>query len=424
MSNNNSFSYNILDLKKYLFDDVFEYFKDENFENERYRYISNKGVLGTFHIKLFVRLILPIFRNMELLRLRIQNNYSNLIYFYADPTIYSDIVKYLSRENVLIVNNPRRYPGTIFDKISNKLFYFPLLLITRNLIDGYEKKDDNLIIKSINELYYVIKKCKLNFIVINDAIHPINRALIFVSKYLNVKTIEIQHAIYPSDMKLISGVGADYVFVWGNYFKNMYLNQLNLNTNRVKVLGYPFNIENRDKTGNSNFVVYYLAQGFHLQDIKNLDILLSNALQIRKICVENNMIFKCRLHPNSPQILLDKILPHIECTPNDESLNDALTLGDIFISFNSTSLIQAALQGKHCIQLNNIPVVTDDFEKLGICPKSFANITDLSNYLQSLSKLNREELKEFYIPIDDNYVFSNKLDVGERFLNLLNQINF
>jgi hypothetical protein len=424
MSYNNSFSYNILEFKKYLFDDVFNYFREENFENERYRYISKKGVLGNVFLNLIIRFCFPFFLLVEFFRIKVFNKNKGTIFFYADTQVYADIVKYLSFRTTLIVNNPYRFPGSILDRISNNIFYLPLLLINRDLIVGFETNNNNLIDKSVNKLVKILKKSKCNIIVLNDSIYPINRALIYISKNLNIKTVEIQHAIYPSDMKLISGIGADFVFVWGNYFKNMYINQLNLNTDKVKVLGYPFNIAYREKVVSSNLVVYYLAQGFHLQDIKNLDILLSNALQIRKICIENNMIFKCRLHPNSPQILLDKILPHIECTPNNESLNDALTLGDIFISFNSTSLIQAALQGKYCIQLNNIPVVTDDFEKLGICPKSFSHISDLSNYLKTLSKLKRNDLKEFFAPIDDNYVFSNKIEVGERFLNLINQINF
>lgn len=423
MSSNILDSNNITDLKKYLFEDVFKYFKDQNFENERYRYISKKGVLTNSFNNFFFKIVISIFHFIEFNRMKFQKN-QKTIFFYADPLTYSDIVNYLHKQTTLLVNNPKRFPGKLKDNISKNLFFVPLFLISRDLVDGYEKKQDFLIDRAFKSLYNIIKRTNCNIIVINDSIYPINRALILVAKQLNIVTIEIQHAVYPSELNLISGIGSDYVFVWGNFFKDMYLKQLNKHPNSIKVLGYPFNLPNDEIINNSNkLTVYYLAQGFQYEDINNLDILLHNALELKSICEEFNMIFKCRLHPNSPKILLDKILPKIECTPKNETLQDALFMGDIFISFNSTALIQAALLGKNCIQLKNIPVITDDFEALGICEKTFSSLVDLKSHLLTLSYLSKYDLRKNNVQLNENYVLSNKNSVGEHFLDLINEIH-
>lgn len=403
-------------LRKYLFEDVFAYFKEQNFENERYRYISKKGVLGNSILNLFIRIFLPIFIFFEHLRIKLFLK-DGAIYFYADPIVYSDIVGYLSTRTNLIINNPFRYPSKTYNKFSNNLFFIPLLLISQDLIKAYVRNNDKLMKRSYLELQKILLKSKCNFIIINDSILPINRALILVAKTLKIKTVEIQHAIYPSQLKLISGISPDYVFVWGDYFRKMYSNQKINNIENVKILGYPFNVK-KEYIEKNKLVVYYLAQGFQYEDINNLDILLNNALEMEKICQDLGMIFKCRLHPNSPKILLDKILPQITCTPKEETIHEALLFGDIFISFNSTALIQASLLGKYCIQLKNIPVLTDDFQELGICT-TVLNISDLRHHLTSLSTLSRSDLINRTKPMNSDYVFLNKNGAGERFFNLI-----
>jgi hypothetical protein len=372
----------ITPIKKYLFDDVFNYFKEQGCENEKYRYINKKSLLNYKLFRLFIKPSVFIYNKIVLLRLKKIRNNSEYIYFFADTLIYKDIVNHLSHNFTLLINNPKRISNNIFN--NKNIITLPLILITYNLINGYKKNNDNSIIKAISDLRELIKSAKLNFIVINDSIHPTNRALIYVSRELGVKTIEIQHATYPSKMPLIKGISADYIFVWGQFFKNMYLEQKIKTDKELFILGYPFELPHFKKNVSKLKTLYYLAQGFQYEDIKNLDILLQNALKLRAFCNANNLLFKCRLHPNSPKILLEKILPHVECTPIDIKLEDAISDGDIFVSFNSTALIQAELNNKICIQLINIPVETDNFEKLGTSIKSFYSIEDLEKYIIDL----------------------------------------
>ena len=400
--------------KKYIFEDVFKYFEILGASDEKNRYLKFKS----FYFNNLFEIILFFFKKFEIYRLKKNDKKLPIIFFYSDPLIYNYIFNHLISYCKLIVNNPFRGQIKNFS-FNNKIYSLPITLINKKLIKGFIDNDNDLILKSLNSLETLMKVSNVEIIVITDSISPINRALIYVAKNLKIKTIEIQHAIYASEMSLIKGLGPDYVFVWGEYFKSMYLKQNIRLPNSIKILGYPFEIVKKKKNNSKcKLKLYYLAQGFHLEDIKNLDILLENAIKLKEICEKNNIIFRCRLQPNSPKILLDKILTKVVCTSLDEKIEDAIDDGDLFVSFNSTALIQASLHGKNCIQLKNIPVVTDDFEELGICP-SFNNVNDLSKYVDELDKSN---ILKNYKEISQSYIETFKEGSGKRFFNLIKEV--
>ena len=127
------------------------------------------------------------------------------------------------------------------------------------------------------------------------------------------------------------------------------------------------------------------------------------------------------MHPHSPQVLLDKVLPHIECNPLDQTMENAINDGDIFISFNSTALIEAALQGKKCFQLMNLPVESDHFEELGIC-KTFLDLNELNVYFTNLFKSDKNKILGKGNSINDKYIKTFKCGPGKRFANLIQEI--
>lgn len=60
-------------------------------------------------------------------------------------------------------------------------------------------------------------------IVLDFDFFPETRLILLVAKELKIPTVEIQHGVYSGEKQLVSGLYADYVFVWGEYFKNLYL---------------------------------------------------------------------------------------------------------------------------------------------------------------------------------------------------------
>jgi len=113
-------------------------------------------------------------------------------------------------------------------------------------------------------------------------------------------------------------------------------------------------------------------------------------------------------------------LPNVTFAPKNETLEESSRRGDIFISFNSTALVEAALRGKLCVQLKNYPVLTDDFEKLGICPRSSDTLEDLESYLREIARA--QDLEQFYKPVSSDYIEIPKPNLGEKFLELIQEI--
>lgn len=264
-------------VKKYIFYDVFDYFIDRGVKNEKDRYLQQKGI-GASKVKYLFSILLIYFLNL-VYKIKLKNNKKNEqgIYFYADPITYSEIVFELSKKYNLFFNNPLRVDKRI--RFNSNVYYFPFVKQVRDLTGGFLNNQDNKILESLDQLTRILKEIKPKLIVLNDAVFPINRAIIQVSNELGIYTIEIQHAIYPTETKILPGVGADFVYVWGTLFKNMYKHPKIRDDNSVKILGYPFKINVDNKLlPDKKFTLYYLAQGFQYEDIKNLDRLLENAL--------------------------------------------------------------------------------------------------------------------------------------------------
>lgn len=410
---------NINLIKKYIFYDVFDYFIDAGVKNEKDRYLQEKGIIRRTFVYPFSKFFLYFLDLIYKIKLKNNKTHEQSIYFYADPLIYSEIVFELSKKYNLFFNNPLRVDKRI--RFKNNIYYFPFVKQSRDLTSGFLNKKDNEILKSLDQIKSILKKIKPKLIVLNDSSLPINRAIIQVSKELGIYTIEIQHAIYPYEMKILPGLGTDFVYVWGEYFKKMYKHQKIRDSNSIKILGYPFKTNNNKLLPNKKLTLYYLAQGFQYEDIKNLDRLLENALYLKNLSNTLDITFKCKLHPNSPKVLLDKVLPHIECNPLKQTMENAINDGDIFISFNSTALIQAAFQGKKCFQLMNLPVDCDNFEELGIC-KTFLDLNELNLHLTKLFKLDKNKILSTGNPINDKYIETFKCGPGMRFTNLIEEI--
>ena len=409
-------------LRRYLFEEVVSYFEKLRCPGERYRYLEAKGVMKNAFLAKISAWTVPFFQKYAIFkRKRIDPKHITVL-FYADPMAYSHIVSTLVEHTNIMINNPFRCSPITINREKNVIF-LPLFVISKSLVDGIRKNKREQVLQSLCELRSILQKAAPEIMVVNDAIHPMNRALIWLGKELRITTVELQHAVYPKEMLLIEGFGADYVFVWGDIFRQMYLDQQIRSSDSIKIMGYPHELGKIPiDVQKKSLTLCYLAQGFQYEDIGNLDILLENAIKLRSICEQNGLQFRCRLHPNSPSILLKKILPVVECVPRREKLIDTIKGSDIFISFNSTSLIEAALNGKHCIQLKNINVVTDDFEKLGICPRSFRTIDEVEIYLRQLAKKKAQNLLKYNKPINPRYIEIPKPDAGTRFFELMQDI--
>ena len=224
--------------------------------------------------------------------------------------------------------------------INKSIKFIPLYDIYIGLYEGIVNNNQNQLYRSLNELKKIIKDLNPDIIILNSDVVPTGRAIVLVAKELNIPTVEIQHGIYQSDSGITTGKHVDYVFVWGNCFKDLYLKNNQRSFNEVKILGYPYELKNIDIM-DSNIVnkkLIYFGGNFESY-IK--EALINTLETISKLHIISNILgfkFDCRPHPGDNIKLLKSKLPNVKFVSHKETLLETINKGDIFISFNSTHL--------------------------------------------------------------------------------------
>ncbi len=292
-----------------------------------------------------------------------------------------------------------------------------LLAHISSFSDDLSNKKEYLNIKS--EARHILKKtnpsCLISF---NDSQFP-ERILIHEAKEMGIITINVQHGLYGKK-EIITGLKdgffADNLFVWGNTFKELY----DLKRSNVYVFGYPYRVTKSVIATPIN-TVYLFDQGIMFNtNQKNLFKHRSKKIkEIAKICKKLNLNFICRVYRKDHKPIMEKQHPHIKFESIDSPLEKTIKKGDIFLSFDSTALLQASISGKLGVQLLDLyPVVTHNMEQLGSCDKTLTTTKELEHFLQ---KIIGKDPKHFKRKINEKYVKIPK-NLRTDFLNLLKEV--
>ncbi len=355
-----------------------------------------------------------------------------------DKKILFQNSKYLK----LILESKKHYPiGLMVEGKKDRLFALKNFIGYLNMNDLSQYVYYYLKEKNIDYLYQLVRKTeeklgvlKPKYVVLWSDVFPIEKAIILVCKKFGIPTLEVQHGTPQSYTSSIttSGKMVDYLLVWGQYFKDLYIRQKIKKPEEIYILGYPYGIyESKPRTflgekvrGKSKekkkCIVYYLDENDEKYSKELLNLKLKTLTELNRICEKLNIEFFCRPHPRGDRELMKSKLPEVRFTPKDEEIFDTIDKGDIFISLYSTSLIEAAMRSKITLQLMNYPMSVDNFEKLGACTKSFQNIEQLSVYLQKIVRASHLSKVKFKF---NNYYVETRYNPGQRFVEILNQIN-
>jgi len=291
-------------------------------------------------------------------------------------------------------------------------FYLQKYLTERKIGYLYElldKIEERL--RAINPQYLVLW---------NDSF-PLERSLILVCKKLGICTIDIQPGLYSS-YTLLDGKVADYKLVWGEYVKDIFVKQNIRKPEDIYVLGYPYSLGGTRPVykKNKNYTVCYLGQDYEFFNKELLEIKVDTVKKIADFCNKTGLRFMYRPHSGEDIGLLHKKIPDVFFVPAKEKLIDTIENADIFISFDSTSLVEAALSHKLSLQLLSYPVETDNFERLGACHKTFQKTEELEDYFSNLFR-DPESIQKPNWKIN-NYYMETSYNPGKRFLEILFEI--
>ena len=329
-----------------------------------------------------------------------------------------------------IILETKQYHSTslIVSGKADRLFalnHFMGYIITNDLskfVSDYLKAmNGEYLYRLIKLLEEKLRRIKPDYIILRNDSLLTERAIVLASKKLGITTIVIQHGIYQSTSPLTDGKVADYVLVWGQYFKDLYVKNGIRRPEEVYVLGYPYPIEKDVMSygGKKGCVVCYLGQNIEIYDRNYLKVKISTIRRLNEICTKLHMNFIYRPHPGDDIKMLKKQLPEVGFSKKGEKMIETFRKCDVFISFSSTSLIEAAMRSKICLQLMDYSQQIDNFEELGACNKSFKEIEELEEYLKTIVSI--QDLSKFKPKFNNNYIDISH-NPTKRFLEILDDI--
>lgn len=337
------------------------------------------------------------------------------VLFTIPPSKFRSIYFELSKKTTLLLTS---FSRDVF--LKKNIYFVDLFSIFSRLYRALLLDNDEVIDQSLTELLETLELWDPSLILVDNDALPDKRALIYVANELGIPTVEIQHGVYQSDY-LPTGRYVDYVFVWGKFFKRLYLKSKIKSKSQIKILGYPYDIKNdikkRNKRINDRPLVYYLGQNFECYNRDLIRYKIKTLKELDEIFDELGFNFYYKPHPSDEMEIITKNLPHLKISSLD--LFETFKEGDIFISFNSTALVEASIYNKITFQLINYPIPTENYEEIGACYKSCGSVDEIYKYLTE--KCNFNEIEDFTVSRD--YIEIPEPNPGKRFLELISELD-
>lgn len=290
--------------------------------------------------------------------------------------------------------------GIGFRPALSKRIYHPIHGIYYDLYRAIIKHDHRMLGRVYERFKSKLESINPLTVILLDDASPDGRMFTIAAKELGILTVEVQHGIYQNSNYIPTGRMADHVFVWGEYFKRLYVEHKVRAPETVHVLGYPHDPSIVLGKERKRPVMCYLGTDHEIY-MPGAEQWTTDTLgALTRLCKVLDMEFKYRPHPNVEK--------------PKESLERAIANCDVFVSFNSTAMVEAALRNRLCVQLKNFPLPTDDLKVLGVC-ESFDNVRDLGVYVKGVKDYHKEWTNMDYVAVPAE-------GPGKRFCNLLDSI--
>ena len=252
----------------------------------------------------------------------------------------------------------------------------------------------------------------------NDSLF-LERAFVLAARKLGIPSVTIQDGIFQKAAPpyVLHGRFTDHMLVWGEFFRQMYVDKAVLPEERVHVLGYPYSVKPQSKLEGAPAAptVCFLGQPWESYDENLREPKTAVLHNVAEACRALDLPLVYRPHPLERRHGLPET-PNLSVVDAKERLEDALAKYDIFFSVNSTALVEAALRGRVAAQVLEARFPSDDFEALGVC-------YSLENDMNAIQEFLRK-MKEKPIPFSLNPGYIDVTnDPGERLDDLLSALS-
>lgn len=277
---------------------------------------------------------------------------------------YEQIILGLPKDQVCVIGGAKQAHFCL----KNGINYIEFAGLWKHFSRGLSGTQDN--VNSIKKIILkasglIQKKATKDAILVvdNDSL-PMQRAIVLAGKIAGLKTVCVQHGVFQSKTPkfILDGWFADYIYVYNDHQKNMFLN-MGMDANKVKVLGFyedPYRPK-RALALPENRKVCILGQpwGKYSEELGARYLQLVSTLfdALRKLGIS------CAFKPH-PWEVTESYVSDIENIFKG-GLRSALEDFDVFISFTSTALIEANYAGRIAVQIMDDVFKSDAFSVHG-----------------------------------------------------------
>ncbi len=390
----------------YLFEDkyIFERLGREKFYNTTYPILISRGNKKSTH---FLKSLLNGYENIQF-RLRRSTKCNILILDFK----FEKMISELSEDyNIYVVYDSLSRYKEYKSKLSTHI-YFPHLWM-KLINSSFFSQDMGDAAEAISQIKAFMKKNHLQLLLVGNDKLFIEKALIYAAKQLEIPVIIIQHGVYNVDSfrSLYSAKEADYFWCWSQYIKDMYINFYGGSEDRVKVVGYPFEV--KEKINKNGKYILFLGNQYSNFDKDEGIRYLNIAKDVYKICRNNNLTFVYRPHPaeiidDSYGELLDtnimKGIPLIS-----DLMESSVIIGDI-----SSVMVEAGIMGCPVIQ-----IIWSERSKIGVIDPMYSFTVKVRPIYDEMEKailslitgVASVKIDSYYLLKNDNFISDVKTEI-------------
>jgi hypothetical protein len=286
-------------------------------------------------------------------------------------------------------------------------------------VAGSDESRHLLLARTVEGIGTILHSASPRAVVLKNDSLFLERAVIAAARAVGIPTVTIQHGLFmrAAGLRFWDGYWTDHMLVWGDFFRDLYLEGRVTPEGRVHVLGYPFPLPADPGEGRvPPRTLCLLGQPWEL----NSDALRAEKHRIIGEFLDHapryGLEFVYRPHPAESREALQSAFPSLRLTDAGESLAEAIGRWDLFLSWTSTALIEAALHGRSAVQIGSGSIPMDDFEAVGACHSIAGDREGIGRFL--------EEVRQGRYgprPVSDRYIRRDR-DIARAFRRILDTI--
>lgn len=262
----------------------------------------------------------------------------------------------------------------------------------------------------------IFEKENVKLIILDEDMLPNNTTLVEVAKELRIPSVTYMHGVLSPKCDFKFGCHTDYFWVWGQYFKDRYINYNLKNSKDIFVMGYPDNLKKNTFWIDEKSVLFIGIGYTEWRYPELMDGYAYIARRIANICEELGIQFIYRPHPSEDFNSVKKRFsdyPSVKISHKRNLYRDLKRFRYV-VGGVSTAMVEAAMAGNTIVLINFDISKDDDIDGI----KYFANdnIFELDEYIDLLKSgiyksLPAGQCDSYYIKQEVNYVENIKKEI-------------